>query len=124
MADSGSVSFQLHEILEQVDETAKGVAEKAINDTAKEAVSKLQSNSPKRSGKYAKGWTMKNEGKMDIIVHNKVYRLTHLLENGHVIKNKYGTYGRVAGIKHIAPVEEWANEEVVRKITEELNDNL
>ena len=101
MADSGSVSFQLHEILEQVDETAKEVAEKAINDTAKEAVSKLQSNSPKRSDKYAKGWTKKNEGKMDVIVHNKVYRLTHLLEKGHAKRGG----GRVAARVHIAPVE-------------------
>ena len=124
MADSGSVSVQLYEILEEVDKTTKEVAEKAMDKTAKEAVAKLKNNSPRRSGKYAAGWTKKKEGRMDIIVHNKVYRLTHLLNNGHVIKNKYGTYGRVNGDNHITKVEKEANEEVVQKIMEGLNDNL
>lgn len=32
--------------------------------------------------------------------------LTHLLENGHMIVNKKGSYGRTSGIKHIAPVND------------------
>ena len=51
----------------------------------------------------------KNYGKTTMVVYSeKHYRLTHLLENGHVIRNKYGTYGRASAIKHIAPAAEAA----------------
>ena len=54
---------------------------------------------------------------MDVIVHNRTdYQLTHLLENGHVIRNKKGEYGRTRPIKHIAPVAEWAENELPNEI--------
>ena len=45
---------------------------------------------------------------------------THLLENGHMIVNGKGTYGRAPAIKHIAPVEQWANSELPEEIKREL----
>ena len=54
---------------------------------------------------------------VNIVVHNKTdYQLTHLLENGHVIRNKKGDWGRTRPIKHIAPVEQWANSELPEEI--------
>ena len=77
----------------------------------------MKNTSPVKSGSYAKGWGVKRLGDMDIVVHNRTdYQLTHLLENGHVIRNKKGTYGRTHGIKHIQPVEEWAVDELPRRI--------
>ena len=64
---------------------------------------------------------MKTEKDGSIVVHNtNHFQLTHLLENGHVVINLYGTYGRTNGKKHIKPVEEWANNEIVSRITREL----
>lgn len=126
MADS--IEIQMAEILEDASKAVRESAQKAMQETAKEAASKLKSSSPKRSGNYASTWTTKTEKSRDIptvIVHNsKHYQLTHLLENGHIVRNKYGTYGRAPAVKHIKPVEEWANEELVVRIKEELNDNL
>lgn len=70
---------------------------------------------------YPRGWTTKNKktrGKQISEVHNKEhYRLTHLLENGHVIKNGTGrTYGNTAKFVHIKPVEEKAVKEIEERI--------
>ena len=51
------------------------------------------------------------------IVHNsKNYQLTHLLEDGHVVVNKHGVVGRASAHKHIEPVRDWAQEELVHQI--------
>ena len=121
MAKTESVSAQMKELLDEIDSDIQKSAKDNINTVAKESVQKLKNTSPKRTGSYAKGWSVKKEGDMDVVVHNKTdYQLTHLLENGHVIRNKKGTYGRTNGIKHIAPVEEWAVDELPRRIMEDI----
>lgn len=119
-----SVSAQMTRILDDYSKEVRKVATNAEDKISKETVQKLKNTSPRRSGKYAKGWTIKRTqtsfGIPDVIVHNRVYQLTHLLENGHVVRNKKGEYGRVNGIKHIAPVEEWANSELPLEIERNL----
>ena len=118
-----SLSVQLTNILSEYDEEVQRATNSAITRVAREAVKKLQNTSPKKSGSYARGWAMKKNGLsvsgniVNIVVHNKTdYQLTHLLENGHVIRNKKGEYGRTRPIKHIAPVEQWANSELPEEI--------
>lgn len=109
MADK-SVSAQLDKILEQygrkADEAVEKSAKRAGRDTAKD----LKNTSPKRTGAYASSWSTKvtrSSGRLiGVTVYNKRYQLTHLLENGHVIKNKKGEYGRTRPIKHIEPAEQ------------------
>lgn len=114
---SDSVAVQLKEILDDYSREVKSVCKDSITATAKESVQKLRNTSPKKTGSYAKGWRVKKDGDMTQTVHNATdYQLTHLLENGHIIRNKKGTYGRTSGRKHIAPVEEWASEELQNKI--------
>ena len=121
MANTKSVSIQMNQILDEFSDKVNEVLDKSANLTADESVEKLRNTSPRKSGDYAQGWTVKKEGKGDVIVHNAThYQLTHLLENGHVIRNKKGTYGRAPAIKHIKPVETWANKEFQRKIEEGL----
>lgn len=109
MADK-SVSAQLDKILEQygrkADEAVEKSAKRAGRDTAKD----LKNTSPKKTGEYASSWSTKvtrSSGRLiGVTVYNKRYQLTHLLENGHVIVNKKGEYGRTRPIKHIEPAEQ------------------
>lgn len=118
------VSAQLNKALEdyvkKIDETTDGIME----DVAKAAAADLKKTSPKKKGKgggkYARSWTVSKK-KHQFIVHNKkYYRLTHLLENGHVIKNAYGTYGTTAPQRHIAPAQERAEQKLLDRLKKEL----
>lgn len=124
MAKTGSVAIQLAEVVDQYDVKLKRATNNAMDVVAKEAVSKLKSTSPRKSGEYARGWGIKRErgtgGINTVTVKNRVYQLTHLLENGHIVRNKKGTYGRAPGIKHIKPVEDWANTELPAEIEREM----
>lgn len=96
------------------------IVKQEIKDAGKEAVKELKEKSPKRTGKYAKRWrsTVQKETAVgaEVVVHNKIYGLTHLLEKGHAKRGG----GRVAGIPHIAPVEE----EITRKLSGEIEKEL
>lgn len=121
MAKTKSVAVQMQQILEEFSDKVNDVLERSANETADESVDKLKNTSPKKTGSYAQGWRVKKLSRGDVVVHNATdYQLTHLLENGHIIRNKKGTYGRTSGIKHIKPVETWANNEFQRKIEEGL----
>lgn len=88
----------------------------AVDETAKECAAEIKANSPKKTGDYAKGWTIKKEGgigKTKRTVWNKDYAWkTHLLEKGHAKRGG----GRVAGIPHIGPSER----KYVRKLTDRI----
>lgn len=122
---SSSLTVQLQEIFEEYSKEVKRATNNSADVVAKQAVSKLRANSPRKSGSYAKGWAIKRErgtaGINTVTIHNRTdYQLTHLLENGHIIRNAKGTFGRAPAIKHIEPVEQWANEELPREIEREL----
>ena len=116
MAEKGlSVSVQMYQIMEDYSRKAKQVVEASAMESATLCMNQLKNTSPKRAGhgEYARSWAVKKEkGKLattNYIVYNKQhYQLTHLLENGHVIRNKKGTYGRTRPIKHIAPAADTA----------------
>lgn len=121
-----TISDQMTKILNEYVDDVKTATNNSIDKVAKESVRKLKQSSSefRRTGEYAKGWTLKKErgsgGIVSVTVHNKKYQLTHLLENGHVVRNGSGTYGRVNGVKHIKPVEEWAIKELPDEIKREL----
>ena len=116
-----TISVQMRKILDAYEERVENVYEVSVSRVSREAVQRLRNTSPKKSGSYARGWTLKKvksrASVTDVIVHNRTdYQLTHLLENGHVIRNKKGEYGRTRPIKHIAPVAEWAENELPNDI--------
>lgn len=76
--------------------------EKSKEKRTKEGAKTLKSSSPKKTGKYSRGWRAKRVGKSWVVHNSTHYQLTHLLEKGHA---KVGG-GRVAPRVHIAPVEE------------------
>lgn len=98
--------LDIKEILnEYAEDIQEGISEEAISNS-KQAVADLKKTSPKKSGKYARGWTVntkKGRGQISCTVWNaKEWRLTHLLENGHI--NRDGKT-RTKAIPHIKPVE-------------------
>lgn len=116
-----TISVQMRKILDAYEDRVENVYEVSVSRVSREAVQKLRNTSPKKSGSYARGWSLKKiksrASVTDVIVHNRTdYQLTHLLENGHVIRNKKGEYGRTRPIKHIAPVAEWAENELPNDI--------
>lgn len=120
-----SLSVQLKDILDAYEDHVTNVMGVALDRVARESVKRLRQTSPKKTGSYARGWALKkitsSELTEEVVVHNRTdYQLTHLLENGHRIVNAKGQWGRVNGIKHIKPVEEWANEELPNEIKREL----
>lgn len=114
----------MRNLLDEYNQEVQDAANKTMETVSREAVQKLKSTSPKGRKGYARGWTRKREKSRSIatfIVHNSKFAyLTHLLNNGHIIRNKYGTYGRKAGDNHIGNVEQWANQEVVNEIERNL----
>ena len=111
----------LEEYIDEVDDLTNTEMKKAAQDTAKD----LRSTSPKRTGRYAAAWAVKSEalagGAMKYTVYNKTYGWkTTLLENGHVIKNKKGDYGRAPAYPHIKPAEDRA----VQKLITDLESKL
>ena len=119
------------ELLQEYGEQVYEVLDDCVDDVAREASEKLQGVShfaPGRnpSGKYSESWTVDKEktGRLKVkrVVHNEeYYRLTHLLENGHVSRNgTHRTFGRVPAYPHISPVNEWANDELQRQVKQRI----
>lgn len=117
-----NIEAELQQILDQYALQVSEEVGKAVKQVAKESAKKLKQTSPKRSGggDYASGWGYTIEAGTvtnSATVHGKkkgTYRLAHLLENGHLMRN-----GKRGGQRiHIKPVEEWAVEEFERKIKE------
>lgn len=116
-----TIGFQLGQILLEYTDEVNVAADEAFEKVANECAKRLKETSPRRTGKYARSWTVdsaRRRGHIDTYwVHNKnYYRLTHLLEKGHVIENAKGTYGRTKARPHIAPVERWAESELPAEI--------
>ena len=120
-----SVDQLAAEIAKGLAEYSQDVVEKvnvSSEKVGKAAVKQLRQTSPKKTGKYAKSWTMSTEKEIGQphkrIIHAKAphYRLTHLLEHGHAKRGG----GRVEGRPHIRPAEE----EVIREFTREVEEAI
>lgn len=92
-------------------EVEEGLEEAKV-EVAKDTVKRLKQTSPKKTGDYRKGWARKKVGTAQVVHNRTDYQLTHLLEYGHAKRGG----GRVAGIPHIAPVEEKAIDEYVKRV--------
>ena len=94
------------------------IVDEAVDDVAKESSERLKTAGDFRgTGAYKRDWDWKVI-KTKRLSHSAVaynedhYRLSHLLEFGHVKQNG----GRTKAFEHIAPVNEWAQTEVVERI--------
>lgn len=125
MAVLNSNRFDLREAVNQILREQKYYAVEALtqatDEVSKEAVQKLKSTSPKRTGEYARNWARTiNKGRLSTgaTVYGKspTYRMAHLLEKPHLKRNGE----RSKPIVHIEPVHTWAQEEVIDRIIQKL----
>lgn len=122
MSGTPDIAKELTKILTEYSEVASDEVREIITEVGNEAKSRVADASPKGKGKYKRGWTVRAESsgsKISVIVHNRRYQLTHLLENGHRTRYKTGKYGsrsRAGARPHIGEVNSWAQAEVERRI--------
>lgn len=116
---SKAVASVLGDYSESVVETVQRVTE----DVAKEGLKRVKAASPvnpdgKKRGAYKSGWRKKvivnRLGASAVIYNDKFPGLVHLLEKGHALRNG----GRAPAQEHVAPVQEWMNEELEKRIKE------
>lgn len=124
MAVGINLEKAMSDILSEFSTDVSKAAGEAIAEVAKESAKKLKQTSPRKTGKYAAGWTYKVEkgtvtNSATVYGKKNTYPLAHLLENGHAKRGG----GRTAPIVHIKPVEEWAIAEVEKRIIEKVEGN-
>lgn len=102
----GEVTAALTEYCQEVQDCVDAAAKEAAELTQRQ----LKASSPKKKGKYGRGWRVKKKevaGLVSYVVYNGLRPgLTHTLEHGHLARNQYGTFGRVRAIPHIGPAAE------------------
>ena len=115
---------QVEELLDHYGKQCSEVVNEAVHEVSKEALKKLKKESPKRTGRYKKGWKVKkNDDKFSAndILYGKeasTYAIAHLLEHGHATRNG----GRTAPIPHVKNVEEWAQKALVDTVEKKLKE--
>lgn len=90
---------------------------KAIDKLTNNGVQKLKNSSPRRTGRYASGWRKKEVENVRLkkrnVIHNaRYYRLTHLLEKQHLLRNGK----RSKAQPHIEAVEQ----EIIKELPKEI----
>jgi hypothetical protein len=131
--EPSELSGAIASILEDVSSEIKERVDKAGSEVAESGAGELKQTSPKytgerklkfRPGAYARSWRVKSVRSMitgnsyHTIYNDHHYRLTHLLEFGHV--NRDGT--RAKKLVHIEPVNRRVCKEYEKKVEEVLND--
>ena len=118
-------SAEVKEILEDYTDEVIEVTNKAINKVAYSSVKKLKVAGDFKDRREAKGyratWSQKQgKGFLGItprtVYNSKNYRLTHLLEYGHVTRNGR----RAKAYPHIEPVEQEGVKELEQEIRKKL----
>ena len=125
MAGNKTISAQLDEILGEFAKENKELLDESVAKASKQCKRDIVAASPDGPKGYKRGWTVRNKRTshgIEAVVYNKDHPgLTHLLEKSHVIRNKFGSYGRTGPghgqVVHIAPAAEQAEENLMQMLT-------
>lgn len=128
-----NLSKAIKEIVEEYGSQVSFQLNDSIKEVTREAEDKLQA--VKRfapdghpTGAYSDDWqsSVVDTGRFTIrgtVYNGSHYRLTHLLEFGHVTRNGTGrTFDRTPAYPHIAKVNDWAHDELIRNVKKRLED--
>lgn len=121
------VDWAVKKFIEQYNADVVEEMYNVVPEVARDTAKRLRQESPKGPKGYSKGWTSKIEkGRLRIgaTIYGKhgTYQLAHLLEHGHATRNGTGrVFPSTPAKVHIAPVNEWANDELVDRVIERLN---
>ncbi|MCM1315451.1 MAG: HK97 gp10 family phage protein [Prevotella sp.] len=117
------VMKQMHEYVDLADEGMK----KSVRKTATAVKKEISTNAPKRTGQYAKSWTIKTVNKNSHKISSTVYsksrmQLSHLLEDGHDYVSPDGERIKNAAqpYEHIKPARDKGEKMLVELIKKEL----
>lgn len=105
------------QLLDGIDEVYENISVTALKDIKSES-----ENAGFDNKVYSKGWTKtvkKNRatGKIGVTIYNKkYYRLTHLLEKGHALRNG----GRTRAFPHISKTQAKMDELIIQKLKERI----
>lgn len=117
------VSAALDRLYSEVSEETNQMMFKCMSKAMRLAKREVIARSPVNQGNYKRGWTVRTKRLkygFEGIIYNKTRpSLTHLLNNGHVKANQYGSFGRKAGDRHISIAQEIAEEYLVQLLMEE-----
>lgn len=123
-----SVEIQMKELLENVSKEISAAVDESLKEPPKLCKKIIQTNAQalKNTGEYRRGWKIKRHRrtKSAVVYNDTKPGLAHLLEYGHVIKNKNGEYGRAPAHQHIKPAETESVELFVRTLDEKLDSIL
>lgn len=99
----GDLSIMISDLCQDAADEAYERGKERTRKAAKMAEATLKETSPKRTGKYAKGWTTEEHDTsrgFSVVVRNKAKPgITHLLEKGHMTRKG----GRTKAFPHILP---------------------
>ena len=116
----GGLADDVHAVLEEYLEGLEEKSAVALAEVAVETVQQLQSSSPRDNGDYAAGWYIKQTVKArkanEVVIGNRHYQLTHLLEHGHIKVVHKTVLGFTAGKEHIRPAEQHAIKSMLDRI--------
>ena len=122
------------EILKNLDDYTDNVrvkVDEAVGEVAKESQKKLRATTGAEGSNvwknYPTGWTIRStkrpKFRKEEVWNSRYYRLTHLLEHGHVIKNGTGrTFGRTRSFEHIGPINDEAQKKLEERIREAIEE--
>ena len=110
------IAAEIAEMVKAETEEAKKAADEAAKKSIIKARDELNATSPRRTGKYARGWKTRKAEKFYEAYNSTRPQITHLLNNGHAKQDG----GRVPGDHHIDTAEADAN----RNFWDELNGRL
>ena len=122
-----NLATEIQRVLTTFANDCESEVNKIQEEVADEAIKELKATSPVGTGKwkghYKDGWgKVKVDGK--IVIRNKKYQITHLLEKGHdvIIAGIYK--GFAPAQPHIKPVEEWVQDEFEERIKNKIEGGI